>query len=88
LPGLWYTFDVSRIVSPLKLALIFLTKNVTSTIKVEASACVEFPLLLTVPNCPKNTGEEPVYGAIPDVTFKPEKTKEEIYRMVSNWTPQ
>ena len=58
---------------PLVLAFIFLTKNVSSIMKVDASACVELPSFLTVPNRPKKTEEAPVYAAIPDVTFKPVK---------------
>ena len=46
--------------------------------KVDADACVELPLLVTVPNWPKNTGEEPMYGVTPEVTFKPEMKKNGI----------
>jgi hypothetical protein len=63
---------------PFVFVLISLTKKVISTMKVDADACVELPLLVTVPNWPKNTGEEPMYGVTPEVTFKPEMKKNGI----------
>lgn len=57
-------------------AFSFLTKNVTSMVKVDASATVERPLLVTIPNWPKNAGEEPMYRVIPDVMLRPEIKKD------------